>query len=242
MDLPNFRWPLTTPQHNVARCTKHPVDDKTMDVPHDEFCVEIQANERKSIPKFSPWRIPASVPYNVQTLGPPHLRTFKSQLPLHLTRNLEYIIDSCNRYAASHHGWTTNLFSVTKQDIALADVAECARLSHEITIFVTNVVRVLFGAQVYMDRQQPHVLRYDASHPTTPLHHDQCHLTINLMLSSKQSYEGGGTYVCGIGKVLLEQGEFLVHPGPLLHRGVPITDGARHLLVYFVNFIHPPLF
>ncbi len=68
------------------------------------------------------------------------------------------------------------------------------------------------------------------------LHHDRCDITANLVLSSSDSYVGGGTTVAAIGQVIrLEKGEFLLHPGSLIHGGNPITAGTRYLLVTFVD-------
>ena len=191
---------------------------------------------------FIPIHLPRILPRHVQSIGQPHLRTFKCRLPDNLIQCLPKIVQACDRYAASHGGWETQLFSVTRQDIALADVRECALLSHCITNAVTETVHAILGSHVYMDRNQPHILKYDAGHRMTPFHHDHCHLTINLMLSSRQSYQGGGTQILDVGTVMLDQGEYLIHPGPLLHRGCEITQGTRYLLVFFVNFLHPPHF
>jgi len=69
------------------------------------------------------------------------------------------------------------------------------------------------------------------------LHHDRCDVTANLSLSRHDAYSGGGTYIAALNRVIkLEQGEVLLHPGQLLHGGMPITAGTRYLLVTFANF------
>jgi predicted 2-oxoglutarate/Fe(II)-dependent dioxygenase YbiX len=68
------------------------------------------------------------------------------------------------------------------------------------------------------------------------LHHDRCDITANLVLSKSNTYEGGGTLIAETGRVVkLEQGEFLLHPGSLVHGGVDITQGTRFLLVTFAH-------
>lgn len=61
-----------------------------------------------------------------------------------------------------------------------------------------------------------------------------------MMMSVSTDYEGGGTYLRDLDqRVVLEQGEFLLHPGNLIHAGCEITAGTRYLLVSFVHFPAP---
>jgi len=69
------------------------------------------------------------------------------------------------------------------------------------------------------------------------MHYDGSALTWSLCLSdSKSEYTGGGTYFRSLRKTLgLKQGQVLVHPGDLSHKGVDITTGERMLLVCFLD-------
>lgn len=61
-------------------------------------------------------------------------------------------------------------------------------------------------------------------------------MTANLALSHPRDYVGGGTFIVDVGRVIkLDQGEFLLHPGSLVHGGMDITDGTRYLLVTFAH-------
>ena len=93
---------------------------------------------------------------------------------------------------------------------------------------------------VRIDRNQPHVLKYSAEdgskHTGVELHHDKCDLTANIMLSRSSSYAGGGTYFPDANQtVRLEFGEFLIHPGNLVHGGIDITSGKRYLMILFTH-------
>jgi len=69
---------------------------------------------------------------------------------------------------------------------------------------------------------------------------DGCNVTWNLMLSRITDYDGGGTYIRTLGKTIkLHQGQVLVHPGELFHKGVDITRGTRYLAVCFVDGFDP---
>ena len=68
------------------------------------------------------------------------------------------------------------------------------------------------------------------------MHHDASSFTLLTTLSSKEDYEGGGTYfpehkICVKG----EQGNMTIHPGNLTHKhgGRPITSGERYIIVSF---------
>jgi len=62
------------------------------------------------------------------------------------------------------------------------------------------------------------------------------------MLTRIDEYEGGGTYFRCLKKtVKLQQGQVLVHPGELYHKGVDITNGVRCLLVCFTDGMNPKI-
>jgi len=62
------------------------------------------------------------------------------------------------------------------------------------------------------------------------------------MLSKPTEYEGGGTYIRCLRKtVMLNQGQVLVHPGELYHKGIDITKGVRSLIVCFMDGFNPKM-
>ena len=89
------------------------------------------------------------------------------------------------------------------------------------------------------------VVKYDAAsgHNALPVHADFSLLTVNVGLSDSGEYGGGGTWFQHDGAVInCEQGHALVHAGGLVHAGVPVTRGTRHVLVLFlVGAEHPML-
>ena len=74
--------------------------------------------------------------------------------------------------------------------------------------------------------------------PNARLHYDtRSNVTLNVMLSAPDAYEGGGTYFHASRKtVRLRQGQVLIHPGRLVHKSAPVTGGRRHILVAFTTF------
>jgi predicted 2-oxoglutarate/Fe(II)-dependent dioxygenase YbiX len=62
------------------------------------------------------------------------------------------------------------------------------------------------------------------------------------MLSDLNEYEGGGTYFRSLKQTIkLRQGQVLVHPGELYHKGVDITKGTRLLIVGFMDGFDPKI-
>lgn len=73
-------------------------------------------------------------------------------------------------------------------------------------------------------------------------HYDGCDVTWQAMLTRNDEYEGGGTYFRCLRKtVKLRQGQVLVHPGELYHKGLDITYGVRCLLVCFTDGMNPKI-
>jgi hypothetical protein len=68
-----------------------------------------------------------------------------------------------------------------------------------------------------------------------PIHRDSSLLSLNIALSPRADYEGGGTYFESLGTNLhQEQGHITCHAGGILHAGHGISSGERWILVLFV--------
>ena len=148
------------------------------------------------------------------------------------------VVAGCEDHAGRlSGGWNTDLSSLTKQDIALREAPEVYDLSKPIVSYVKKAASIVYGVKgLKCDRNQPHVLKYAGEHQGVELHHDKCDITVNLMMSRSNTYNGGGTYfpdACL--NVRLEFGEFLLHPGSCVHGGSKITNGTRFLMVIFAN-------
>jgi len=95
--------------------------------------------------------------------------------------------------------------------------------------------------------KEPHLLLYQAldekpHHTGIEMHYDGCDYTWQAMLTRMNEYEGGGTYFRCLKKTIkLQQGQVLVHPGELYHKGIDITCGVRCLLVCFTDGFNPKI-
>jgi hypothetical protein len=216
---------------------------------------------------------------SLSMVGNPNLGIYRIRLPLHLLHLLDQVVLGCEAHASTlATGWRTALYSLTKQDIALRQVPATYQTAQPIVAYIQKCMMKLWRvSSVSMDRNQPHILKYDESHLGVELHHDKCDITANLCLSRTTSYVGGG-YVISLllvcrfvlplvvpvdywlseynirlsltyplcvyistsfpdarAVVRLDFGEFILHPGSLVHGGMPISSGTRHLMVIFAH-------
>lgn len=177
---------------------------------------------------------------SIQPVGHPSLGVYRGRLPEHIIATLPALITKSEAAAAATEGhWKTNLYSLTKQDLPVRQIPGSQPLVEPIQAFILDHIRRLYHSpNIRMDKNQPHVLKYSAAenHTGVQLHHDRCDVTANLVLSDSSAYAGGGTFYPAIGDTLrLERGEFVLHPGSLVHAGTEITAGTRHLLVFFCH-------
>jgi hypothetical protein len=150
----------------------------------------------------------------------------------------------------SNKNWR-KIYTYTKMDLPMDDLEEVDLFKGMKDKLMTNICSVV-GGYYGCDQKslrprtwkEPHLLKYTFESPVphcgVEMHFDGCHVTWNLMLSRSTDYDGGGTYIRRLGKTIkLNQGQVLVHPGELFHKGVDITRGTRYLVVCFVDGFDP---
>lgn len=151
--------------------------------------------------RFVPSQVPRNIKMSTMTIyhqivGDPSLRIFQVRLPPHLLHLLDGIVLGCEAHAATlPKGWLTELYSLTKQDIALHNIPHLADAAKPLAAYIKRSIMALMRVQsIKMDRNQPHILKYstDDGHTGVELHHDKCDVTANLCLSRSTSYVGGG--------------------------------------------------
>ena len=104
-----------------------------------------------------------SMPYiRYERIGNPNLRIFRLRLPHHLMVRLDGIITHSERYVQRlPDGWKTELYSLTKQDLALRDVPGMDQHIRPISDYITQSIQALYGCRkVVIDKNQPHILKY----------------------------------------------------------------------------------
>lgn len=149
--------------------------------------------------------------------------------------------------------WRT-LYTYTKRDLPCSEVKGLtSRVTDHIMASIIDVVGAIYDKKEEAAKlhprswKEPHLLSYVKLENQTPhtgveMHYDGCDITWNCMLSKSSEYDGGGTYIRALRKtVRLEQGQVLVHPGELYHKGCDITRGTRDLIVCFMDGFDPQI-
>lgn len=208
----DFRFPRSLPAAprapNILTTTAGPSSHRLFWSPPDPPANAVAAVTASSVPKKKkrPWEdaapkmprfaggntttadtipaIPLLSQGRIQPLGPPHLRVFKVSLPFDAAGIFRRLILACEDQAQRQSDqWETKTYSLTKQDMAVADVRGGLELVQEIQSYVQSTIRHLYSQPVlHMDRNQPHVLKYDGSsdHRSVPMHFDCCHGNASL--------------------------------------------------------------
>jgi hypothetical protein len=105
---------------------------------HDVFPTQVRRKNTQHKPNIP--RDTAFMP-NYSIIGHPSLRIYKFSLPNNLLHLLEYIVEACEKHAQSlRTGWTTYLYSLTKQDIAIRDIDGL----YEVSVFCLRSLTIDF--------------------------------------------------------------------------------------------------
>ena len=112
---------------------------------------------------------------------------------------------------------------------------------HLLLYQVSGVIQLLLRSKDVVDSHclchvESQALDGREPHTGIEMRYDGCAITWQAMLTRLDEYEGGGTYFRCLRKtVKMQQGQVLVHPGELYHKGIDITYGVRCLLVCFTG-------
>jgi len=149
--------------------------------------------------------------------------------------------------------WRT-LYTYTKMDLPVVEVKDMVKkYTENIMTETKQIVGEIFGMKKEAMKlrprswKEPHLLLYQQlegrePHTGIEMHYDGCDITWQAMLTDIDEYEGGGTYFRCLRKTIkLRQGQVLVHPGELYHKGIDITYGVRCLLVCFTDGMNPKI-
>lgn len=176
---------------------------------------------------------PGNEPYGTREL------LLKSSGQLLSDSECDGLVDAMDAHSASR-GWDQRypLAGYTRE-VKVSDMPEAlALLNASLESKLLPAAAATFGLEPSSLRvNEALVVKYDAvsGHNALPVHCDFSLLTLNVALSPRDDYEGGGTWFEHSGEVLLcGRGEGVLHPGGLTHCGVPVTRGTRHVLVLFL--------
>jgi predicted 2-oxoglutarate/Fe(II)-dependent dioxygenase YbiX len=141
-----------------------------------------------------------------------------------------YIINECEKYAATNNGWTTDLqvdkissiFSLIL--ISLTTIIEKIKKSYNLDDEVLFDVNELFVVKYEHDKQN-----------NLEMHNNVSFFLFNILLSDQNDFEEGETYFEDGLTTYLEQGDLLIHSSHTKHSNKSITKGVQYVLVGFLD-------
>ena len=99
------------------------------------------------------------------SVGDPCFQVFKARLPDYLINGpLDELVEASEQYVNRlPNGWRTNLYTLTKCDIACKAIPGISSYIKQIVEFVSLTMKMLYGCRdITMDHNQPHILKYSA--------------------------------------------------------------------------------
>ena len=153
-----------------------------------------------------------------------------------------WLILESEEYAKNNGGWTKNRHKYhPTTDLPLLHIPSINRFL--ITSFKETILNLI--NQSYQIEQGKilnivdlFIVKYEiGGQESLELHRDGNDITVNIMLSHVNDFEGGGTYFDDGLTTFLEQGDLLIHSGKTLHSGIKITSGKRYIIVFFINIV-----
>ncbi|KAL3935319.1 MAG: hypothetical protein SGARI_003026, partial [Bacillariaceae sp.] len=113
------------------------------------------------VPSF---RSPFGLKY--ERVGLPHFNVFRVRLPKYLVHeNVDRIVELAEAHGKTlSTGWKTELYSLTKCDMACRDIPGVKTYLRPIFQHICHAIQVLYGSQrLIVDKNQPHILKYSAA-------------------------------------------------------------------------------
>ena len=141
-------------------------------------------------------------------------------------------------------GWGNEIYTLTAQHMPCKNIPDFLPQTRHIFNNLLQEMYAIFPERICQDSvcyesdNEPHLVKYSGKAKGTELHTDnskQLCITVNVVLSAKSDFDGGGTYITALNETIhLERGEMLIHLGDLEHAGTEISSGVRHILIAFL--------
>lgn len=152
-----------------------------------------------------------------------------------------WIINESEMYAKENGGWTTNRHNkYPTTDIPIDKIKPIFKyVLGSLDNIITKIYKYYcMPESIKINIVDLFIVKYEeGAQNKLDIHTDGSFLTFSIMLSSINDYQGGGTQFNDGLKVVLDQGDVLVHSGFVKHSGLEVTKGTRYILVGFTSII-----
>ena len=164
--LPYPTQPPETPPSSSSSFRRRSTGSQPISPPNPLRLASTRATRGLPRPDTSPYFVRSfPPPIYFEYIGHPSLRVFKVKLPSNLIDGpLDAIISAAEKHGTSlPDGWNTELYSLTKCDIACREIPGISEYVKPISKYISLAMQILYGCRnVTVDKNQPHILKYSA--------------------------------------------------------------------------------
>ncbi len=158
--------PKTPPSFRTASFRQRCMASEPISPPNPLRLASTNATQGLPRPDTSPRFLRYVLPrFDYESVGDPNFLVYRVRLPDYLIQGkLDALIAAAETYASQlPSGWKTNLFSLTKCDIACQDIPGISKLLDPVMTFITLTMKFLYACPVLtMGMNQPHIVKYAA--------------------------------------------------------------------------------
>lgn len=156
--------PKTPPSFTTASFRRRCMGSEPLSPPNPLRLASTNAPQRlprpDPLPRFLRSPLP---PLDCESIGDPRLRVFRVRLPDYLIHGpLDALIVAAEHYSKRlPNGWKTNLYSLTKCDIACRDIPGISSYIDPIMTYISMTMKFLYSCpKITMGHNQPHIVKY----------------------------------------------------------------------------------
>jgi hypothetical protein len=151
----------------------------------------------------------------------------------------EWIISESELYASKNNGWTTHRHKeYPTTDLPIDKISSIFNFCLFSMNGIFDKIKKSYCLPDYLlfNINDMFIVKYDSeTQSSLEPHHDGSFLSLNILLSDIDDFEGGGTSFNDGITMFLNQGDAMVHSGKIIHSGKQITKGKRYVLIVFIN-------
>ena len=158
--------PKTPPSFTTASFRRRCMGSQPISPPNTLRLASTNASRHLPRPNASPRFLRSTIPpLDCECVGDPRFSVYRVRLPEYLIYGpLDALITASELYANRlPKGWETNLFSLTKCDIACQDIPGISSYLDPIVTYISLTMKFLYGcSKITMSYNQPHIVKYAA--------------------------------------------------------------------------------
>lgn len=149
----------------------------------------------------------------------------------------EWIINECDNYASLNGGW--NAFRHKSYSNSVLTINNIQNVFNFIIVSFKYIAEIIKTTYCLDDKcifniNNLFIVKYEEGQQNNIELHNECCLTVNILLSDPQDFQGGGaSFEDGITSII-KRGDMIIHKSNITHTNVTIK-GTRYVLMIFMQ-------